>query len=204
MALSRATVSTSCRSETHRRLGAMSRELAHDRWIESEDSAKGNPLELQRHRKCHDRRNGRLCRVRYAAIQTQAAHHSRSMLRGRRWHACLRLLPHKSFCISFYHKTYSLTRRGKTSPPELQGTRRRIPGVTLLCPELMRGQALGLGTRLSANPTISHDTPRKMMLMPTSTPMIVSPDIGSSRQIITPSTTSIAPLRNSQPHPSNR
>ncbi len=50
---------------------------------------------------------------------------------------------------------------------------------------------------------MSHDTPRKMMLMPTSTPMIVSPDIGSSRQIMTPSTMSIAPLSNSQPQPPN-
>ena len=51
---------------------------------------------------------------------------------------------------------------------------------------------------------MSHDIPRKMRLIPTSTPMIVSPDIGSSRQIITPSTRSIAPLSSSQPHPSNR
>ncbi len=50
---------------------------------------------------------------------------------------------------------------------------------------------------------MSHDTPRKMMLIPTRTPMIVSPDIGSSRQIMTPSTMSIAPLSNSQPQPPN-
>ena len=68
---------------------------------------------------------------------------------------------------------------------------------TVLLPDAMEGQAAIPGSRLSAKPTMSHETPREMMLMPTSTPMIVSPDIGSSRQIITPRTTSIAPLSNS-------
>ena len=69
------------------------------------------------------------------------------------------------------------------------------------CPEC---QAADFGSCLSLNPTMSHVTPRKMMLMPTSTPMIVSPDIGSSRQIMTPSATSITPLSSSQPQPPNR
>ena len=103
-----------------------------------------------------------------------------------------------------WFRTSAIMRLCKTSLPELQGGSKHHRVVTVLCPELTRGQAVGLGSRLSANPTISHDTPRKIMLMPTSTPMIVSPDIGSSRQIITPRTTSIAPLSNSQPQPSNR
>src|SRR3954447_19845023 len=50
--------------------------------------------------------------------------------------------------------------------------------VAALCPKLTRGQAVGEGGRIRANPTMSHDTPRSIMLMPTRTPMIVSPDIG--------------------------
>ena len=103
-----------------------------------------------------------------------------------------------------WFRTSAIARLWKISLPELQGGSTAHRRVTVLCPELTRGQAVGLGSRLSAKPTMSHDTPRKMMLMPTSTPMIVSPDIGSSRQIITPRTTSIAPLSNSQPQPSNR
>ena len=167
----------------------------------------------------------------------------------------MRLLPHKSFCISLLSQTSLLyhrplrglagfflvsihrTERGSQFPPVAP-----IPGpaancelcwtspwfltsaITRLCEDLvartagrldthrrltllrlksMKSQAAIPGCLLSAKPTISHDTPRKIMLMPTSTPMIVSPDIGSSRQIITPRTMSIAPLSNSQPQPPN-
>ncbi len=41
---------------------------------------------------------------------------------------------------------------------------------------------------------MSHETPRKMRLMPTSTPMIVSPDMGSSRQIMKTRTSSSVSL----------
>ena len=103
-----------------------------------------------------------------------------------------------------WFRTSAITRLWKISLPELQGGSNASSGDGFAAPSRREGQAAGLGSRLSAKPTMSHDTPRKMMLMPTSTPMIVSPDIGSSRQIITPRTTSIAPLSNSQPQPSNR
>ena len=95
MALSWVTVRTSSRSETHRRLGAKSQELAHDRWIVSEHSAEdrmvvcvgsvtpqSRPRLLITHGACSGVADGILA---------------------------MRLLPHKSFCMSFYHKTYSFT-----------------------------------------------------------------------------------------------
>ena len=71
MTLSWVSVRASSRSKTHRRLGAKSQELAHDRWIVSELSAEENPLELQPHRKWLDRKYGRACSLRHVEAHTQ-------------------------------------------------------------------------------------------------------------------------------------